>query len=288
MLKQSILLLSLSKKITNIQLADLAKVKLAQETDHQLSYMWWALHIGTEPDRAISLFEKKLKTLDSEVATNLAMNVITSLHDKRGYGALTNRHEYQEVCHLILMYKIMHKYIREEDDTNRVGGGVYSPTTRDDAQDARNSLLSAIKDIAGEESYYALKLVALIWKDMPWKKSWIEHMALERAATDGDLLAMSEKEFADYAKKLSKKETPNMVIGDVINSTVVQNSGELSNLETVNPVNLDKAAVDRKELYVEPAKINKAWHETGRGKIALILIAVVLGFIAKEVIAPLL
>jgi hypothetical protein len=287
LLRQSIWLLSLSG-ITNDRLSKLAIYKLEHKSEDILSYMWWSLYVGTEPESSLRLFTKELDSLKCEDATNLAMNVLNCLNDKRGYGALTNRHEYMNVPNLVTLYKLMNKYIREEDDIIRAGQGCYSPTARDDAQDARNSLFSALKEISGEESYKALKQIAQMWKDKPWRKSWIENMALERAAKDGDLKAMSEKDFAEYSEKVSKKEEPNMNIGDVINSTVVQNSGELNNSEIANTVDSSKVEIDSNELCIEPAKDKKSWHETGKGKISLILIAVVLTFVAKEFIAPIL
>lgn len=233
LLKQSVRLLSVSD-LKNEQLAELAICKLDSEKDNILIYIWWALYIATKPNDILSVFEKKLAELPEEEATDLAINVLNFLIDKRGFGALTNRQEYINVPNLVSLYKIMHKYIREEDDIIRAGGGVYSPTARDDAQDARNAIFSSIKNIPGEESYYALIRIARMWSDMPWRESWIEHLALERAATDGDSKSMSEKEFSEFSGEKSKIEKPTMIIGNVTNSTVVQNTGEITNRDISN------------------------------------------------------
>jgi len=207
MLKQSLWLASQSELVTNEQLALLAQNKLTSNSDNELEYLWWALFIGTDADSSLPMLSKKLNELPSENATELAMSVITSLSDRRGYGAISNRNSYETVPHLVTLYKLMYRYIREEDDIDRTGGGCYSPTRRDDAQDARNGLFSSIKEIPGEESYLALKNIANMWKEQPWRKSWVEHLALERAVLDADLEAMTENEFNQYVKKLSNSKS---------------------------------------------------------------------------------
>jgi len=223
MLKQSLWLASQSKLVTNKQLALLAQNKLNSNSDNGLSYLWWALYIGTDADSSIPLLSEKLNELPSENATELAISVITSLSERRGYGAICNRNSYETVPHLVTLYKLMYRYIREEDDIDRTGGGCFSPTRRDDAQDARNGLFSSIKEIPGEESYLALKHIANIWKEQPWRKSWVEHLALERAVLDADLEAMTETEFNQYVKMLNKpkdngnKNTDELSINSLFN-----------------------------------------------------------------------
>lgn len=225
LLKQSIWLISLSG-LSNDRLAELAKFKLESESepDNVLIYMWWALLIGTEPDDSLILFEKKLESLSGEDATKLAINVLNSLNDRRGFGALTNREQFMNVSSLVTLYKLMHQYIREEDDIVRSGGGAYSPTSRDDAQDARNSLFSSLKEIPGEESYRALQGIANMWTEKPWRESWIEHMALERAALDADILPMKEQEFVNYIDRLTnsydKELKQPLIIGSFLDKTL--------------------------------------------------------------------
>ncbi len=51
----------------------------------------------------------------------------------------------------------MQTHISAEEDINRAGRGVYSPGLRDDAQDARDGLFKALRNIPGKETYLALR-----------------------------------------------------------------------------------------------------------------------------------
>ena len=73
-------------------------------------YIWWALYIATKPNDILSVFEKNLAELPEEEATDLAINVLNFLNDKRGFGALTNREEYINVPHVVSLYTKMNKY----------------------------------------------------------------------------------------------------------------------------------------------------------------------------------
>jgi len=263
--KQSLWLLSLSN-LNDTRLTELAKFKFKSEPETKLVYMWWALYIATEQNGAIRLFERRLEVLPDNDATGLAINTINCLNDKRGFGALTNREKHMNVANLHALYVLMHKYIREEDDIDRVGGGVYSPTARDDAQDARNSLFSALKYIPGKESYNALRSIARMWVDKPWKESWIEHMAIERAATDGDSKPMSEDDFVNYSEKTNKEESQKLEIN--VGGNLELNNSAIGN--EVNGLNITET-VTESTLSNPP---EKEWHETFFGKI---LIGVVIG-----------
>jgi hypothetical protein len=80
----------------------------------------------------------------------------------------------------------MHQYIREEDDIQRAGGGVFSPGLRDDAQDARNQLFSLLKEIPGKEAYLALMELAHLHPE-PSSRPWMKHHAKAKAEQDADL-----------------------------------------------------------------------------------------------------
>lgn len=92
---------------------------------------------------------------------------------------------YRSASHLKALYVLMHRFIRVEDDIERAGMGVYSPTLRDNAQDARNKLFSLLAEMPGEETYRALKQLA---KEHPEEKYrlWMAERARQRAISDAD------------------------------------------------------------------------------------------------------
>ena len=78
----------------------------------------------------------------------------------------------------------MHRHIRADEDLNRADGGVYSPTTRDDAQDARSTLFNLLSAIPGEATYRQILMLA---EDHP-EPSYRAYMrrAHQRAVEDSD------------------------------------------------------------------------------------------------------
>ncbi|OEF16993.1 NACHT domain-containing protein [Aliivibrio logei] len=259
LLEKSIRILCSSKSVTNDQLEHLACTKIEENLEPSLSYIWWALLIGVNADTSLHLFERKLGSMTTENATILAMNVLTSIFDRRDSTLIVDRASYRKVYHLVTMYKVMYMYIKEEDDIDRTGGVCYTPTIRDNAQDARNGLLSIIKGIPGEESYNALRNIADSKKNKPWVKSWIDHMALERATQDGDLVGMSEKEFTQYSSNIDKIDNSKVEIkieGTVENSIIGNNVNHASINKTIE----NDSRVD---------SIPTIWHERALGKVII-------------------
>ncbi|WP_072055492.1 NACHT domain-containing protein [Aliivibrio fischeri] len=270
LLEKSIRILCSSKNVTNKQLEYLAHTKIEENQESPLSYIWWALLIGVNAGPSLHLFEHKLESMTTEKATNLAMSVLTSIFDRRNSTLIADRTSYHEVSHLVTMHRVMYKYIKEEDDIDRTEGVCYSPTIRDNAQYARDGLLSIIKGIPGEESYSALRNIADSKKNKPWVKSWIDRMALERATQDGDFVGMSEKEFTQYSSNIDKVDNSKVEInitGDVESSIIGNN---------VSHASIDKRI--KKDSRVDT--IPTVWHEGVLGKI---VIGVIIGVIVLVV-----
>ena len=69
---------------------------------------------------------------------------------------------------------------------------MYSPTTRDDAQDARNSLFSLLADLPGEETYRAIQDLALHHPAVD-HRLYMRHAARNRATADGDITLTADQ-----------------------------------------------------------------------------------------------
>lgn len=92
---------------------------------------------------------------------------------------------------LFELTRLAYECIRREDDVHHEG--VYSPNLRDDAETARNRILSALVDLPGEESYDALVRLSTepLFRHMPDR---IKKLARERAAVDSEPEALSPEE----------------------------------------------------------------------------------------------
>ena len=92
--------------------------------------------------------------------TEFAMKFVTRLSAGRRSETTGVRQAYVTPKHLKEVFLLMHTYIREDEDINRAGGGVYSPGLRDKAQDARSALFNQLKQIPGKEAFVALDEIA--------------------------------------------------------------------------------------------------------------------------------
>lgn len=95
------------------------------------------------------------------------------------------------------LYLLVAKYIREEEDIERSGKGVYSPGLRDDAQDARNALFSFIRETPGKEAYLALMEME---RAHPVAKSrqWMSFHAKTKATLDADFAPWKPSQVKEF------------------------------------------------------------------------------------------
>lgn len=101
------------------------------------------------------------------------------------------------------LFLLMHQYIKKSDDINRSGGGVYSPTLRDHAQDARDSLFNILKNISGKETFLALKQLAAEYPEQA-DRPWMQHYALERAELDANQSAWTIQDVLGFQSSLDR------------------------------------------------------------------------------------
>lgn len=100
------------------------------------------------------------------------------------------------------LYLLTHRSVRVADDIERAGKGVYSPTLRDEAQDARESLFALLAQIPGELTYRTI-LELSIEHPEPRYRAYMRTRAYKRAVEDGDLPAWSELEIARLVQRLA-------------------------------------------------------------------------------------
>ncbi len=238
-LKKSLCIISKSEGITDVELADLAKIKLnvtslwgdvckvfkkaffmksksvktadndiisLEESNEvqEIPSIWWAILISSDAKNGLGFLKRHLATLKFEKATELAIAIVSELSDKGYHDVLTERTSHNTVSSRLSLYKLIHKYIREVDDINRSGGGCYSPTKRDDAQDSRNNIFNLMCETPGKASYQALIKIANMWKHIPFRHTRIKHLALERAEKDAEFQPMIETSFVEFSISLNK------------------------------------------------------------------------------------
>lgn len=169
---------------TTGELAELAVGKIKGTSPAEQRPRWFALWVDTNPAAAVPAVEATLEGLPPVEASVFAQQfVVGLLGDRHGTG--TRASAYRNARDLKTLYMLMHRYIRTTDDIERSGKGVYTPTLRDNAQEARNTLFNMLAAVPGAEAYAAIKALEEEHPEPDYRR-WMARRARERAAIDAD------------------------------------------------------------------------------------------------------
>ncbi|QOZ22621.1 hypothetical protein [Bradyrhizobium sp. CCBAU 51753] len=123
---------------------------------------------------------------------------------------------------------LMQAYVREDDDISRIGGGVYSPGLRDNAQDARNALFNQLKQIPGKEAFVALSEIA-IQHPKAASRPWLVSFAYGKAVQDADLAPWSPAQVRDFHQHLDRTPTNHRELADLAIMRLIDLQDDLEN-----------------------------------------------------------
>jgi hypothetical protein len=143
------------------------------------------------------------------------MHVVTHLVGDRTGGNLRPRQLFVDPGQLAELHALMHEHIRRRDDIDRVGGGVYSPGLRDEAQDARNGLLGLLDGIPGKAAFLALLNLAATHPEEGMRPH-LRLRAVRRAETDSDLPPWDAEQFVDFAASLERVPRDHRELADLV------------------------------------------------------------------------
>lgn len=159
---------------------------------------WFALWVDTDPGAAIPALKAVLEELSPSDASAFAQQFIVGLlGDRHGTGMRVGA--YRNARDLKMLYILMHRYIRVAEDINRAGKGVYSPTLRDNAQDARSALFNMLREVPGAEAYAAMKALEEEHPEPDYRRR-MAVMARQRATQDADEPCWSTEQVRDFAR----------------------------------------------------------------------------------------
>lgn len=165
-------------------MAELAKRKVTSADKAGQHARWFALWADADPANAIPALQERLGSLPVEEASVFAQSFVVDLMGGR-HGTGPRIDKFRTARHLKALYVLMHRYIVAEDDIERAGKGVYSPTLRDNAQEARNQLFALLSEIPGQETYEAIAALADEHPSIE-HRGWMKARARERAIEDAD------------------------------------------------------------------------------------------------------
>lgn len=184
-------------------LARVAADKARSVIDLTHAAIWFAVWVGVAPGDAIPALETHLAGIAiAEEATEFTMSFVTHLIGSR-FSRMVARGAYKAATYLKALYLLVSRHVRSEDDLERAGKGVYSPTIRDDAQEARNGLFSMLRELPGKEAFVAMNEIARDHAD-PELRRWALRHAASKAAQDanGEPWAVSQvREFVEVLER---------------------------------------------------------------------------------------
>ena len=179
-------------------LATLAAEKSKGTTLVEQRPRWFALWVDTDPGAAIPALMAVLEGLSPSDASAFAQQFIVGLLGDR-HGTGTRIGAYRNARDLKTLYILMHRYIRVAEDIDRIGTGVYSPTLRDDAQDARSTLFNMLYEVPGAEAYAAMKALEEEHPEVDYRRRMAVR-AHQRSTRDADEPLWSIEQVRDFAR----------------------------------------------------------------------------------------
>lgn len=188
--------------IADDAISRLASVMVLPSSAPEIAATWFAAWIGTQPIVAIPALAQHLEALTSEEdKAKLMMLCLTVIAGNRNGSRC--RQQYKAPQQAADLYLLASKYIRVEDDIDRLGKGVYSPGLRDDAQDVRNGLLNIIRDTSGHEAFLALEKIAC---EHPAQhlRAWSAFYTERRATADSKSSPWEPADVVDFQNQLEK------------------------------------------------------------------------------------
>lgn len=181
-------------------LAALVQAKLAGDIPASQRPRWYALWTDCDPEHAIPAVDAELALMDPAEAAKFAQAFIVTLLGGREGGA-TRIGAYRTPAYLKALYVLSHCYVRTAEDIQRANKGVYSPTERDNAQEARDRLFDMLTKLPGPESYAAIKALELEHPE-PGYRRWMASRARARAIADSDEPLWDAADIAAFAHQL--------------------------------------------------------------------------------------
>lgn len=195
-----------SDNLPAAEIAGLALDKIAAPaTPREQLPIWYAVRTDADPTLSLRALRTALKKLSPAAAERFGETFSVELLGGRR-NAVLSIGGFNSPTYLKDLYLLMHSVIRVKNDLNRAGGGVYSPTVRDDAQDARERLFGMLQEQSSEITYRAILELA--------EKHPVQHFctymracAVSRATTDGDMQPWRIEDVADAARRLNRTST---------------------------------------------------------------------------------
>jgi hypothetical protein len=167
-------------------LSTLAQKRLSSGLGEPFAMLWLVLLLSTAPQLAIVLLEREIGILDPPARYRLCENLFATFGCRRTvrFCPDLSGQEFTPTM-LLALVRLAYAEIRISNDIDRAGCGVFSPTSRDDAQDGRGAVLSALLARTGPEAW-AIKQAMRNDPLFVHFKDRLDQIALQKAASEAE------------------------------------------------------------------------------------------------------
>lgn len=164
---------------------------------------WFAVWAGVNPDAAVPAVRQRITQIhEREVAVRFVMVFITQLVGSR-FNRPSARDAYHTAASLKSLYLLARTYMPEDDDKDRRSWGVNSIDLRDEAEEARSTLFSKLREMPGKAAFTALMELSAEHPD-PSYRSWALRHAQHRAEADSNGDPWSAYQVREFNDKLER------------------------------------------------------------------------------------
>ncbi|WP_407597077.1 NACHT domain-containing protein [Pseudomonas aeruginosa] len=222
------------------ELASLAARKARASTESVFAAVWFATWVGVAPRPGLAAVSAHLAAMTSaQEQTSFSTNFITTLVGGR-FEKRCARQGFRTVPIMSDLFLLMQRYIREEEDINRANSGVYSPGERDAAQDARNALLSFIRETPGKDAFLALIHISQS-HPVPSARQWIARQAKDKATLDSDSVPWTAAQLLEFQSGLERTPNNDRELWELAVDRLLDLKHDLEDSDTSNATILQKS-----------------------------------------------
>lgn len=192
-----------SSNLPDATIAALAAENMVSAADPRQLPLWAAAWTGVDPSAAIDAVVMHLAALsEAKERTEFTMSYVTHLLDSRHLSSRV-RAGFRSPAVLRRLYILVHEHVRSREDIERANKGVYSPGLRDNAQDARERLVSSLQEIPGRDAYLALRVISEVHPE-PGLRPWFVLQARSKAEADSERPIWSAEQVSQFDKEYER------------------------------------------------------------------------------------
>lgn len=153
-------------------------------TPSELLPVWYAIRTDADPALALPKLEKVFRRGSADERAEFGERFSVALLGGRR-DAVNAIGKFKTPTYLKQLYLLVHSAVRVANDLDRANKGVYSPTLRDDAQDARERLFGLLSEIPRQIAYQAILDLAKI-HPVPRFRAYMRSCAVQLAMEAAD------------------------------------------------------------------------------------------------------